>query len=97
MPFTRSHVTLESTPWIDAAHVVAGRAEVAPLFQLAPESWLGAVGLTTSSPWKRVLLAGRQVLPGLGFEGEVLAAQRAVKLVETSLKKNDPLKTRKPA
>lgn len=97
MPFTRSHVTLESTPWIDAPHVVSGRAEVAPLFQLAPEAWLGAAGLTTSSPWKRVVLAGRQVLPGLGFEGEVLAAQRAVKLVETSLKKNDPLKTRKPA
>lgn len=97
MPFTRTHVTLESTPWIDAAHIVAGRAEVAPLFQLPPDAWLGAAGLTTSSPWKRVVMAGRQVLPGLGFEGEVLAAQRAVKMVETSLKKNDPLKTRKPA
>ncbi|MDP1824667.1 MAG: desaturase [Archangium sp.] len=97
MPFTRPHLTLESTPWIDAVHVVAGRAEVAPLFQLPPRAWLGAAGLTTSSPWKHVLLAGRQVLPGLGFEGEVLAAQRAVKMVESSLKKNDPLKTRKPA
>jgi phytoene dehydrogenase-like protein len=97
MPFTKSHVTLESTPWIDAAHVVAGRAEVAPLFSLPSDAWLGATGLTTSSPWKRVLMAGRQVLPGLGFEGEILAAQRAVKVVETSLKKNDPLKTRKPA
>lgn len=95
MPFTRAHVTLESTPWIDAVHVVAGRAEVAPLFQLPPGAWLGAAGLTTSSPWKRVLLAGRQVLPGLGFEGEVLAAQRAVKVVEARLKKNDPLKARK--
>ena len=96
MPFTKPHVALESTPWVDAPHVVAGRAEVAPLFQLSPEAWLGAVGLTTNSPWKRVLLAGRQILPGLGFEGEVLAAQRAVKMVETSLKKNDPLKKGKP-
>ena len=96
MPFTRPLVTLESTPWIDAVHVVAGRAEVAPVFQLPPDAWLGVAGHTTSSPWKRVLLAGRQVLPGLGFEGEVLAAQRAVKVVETGLKKNDPLKTRKP-
>ena len=96
MPFTRPHVTLESTPWIDAVHVVAGRAEVAPLFQLDSQSWLGVAGLSTSSPWKRVVLAGRQVLPGLGLEGEVLAAQRAVKAVESSLKKNDPLKTRKP-
>jgi hypothetical protein len=97
MPFTKPHFTLESTPWIDAVHVVAGRAEVAPLFQLPPGAWLGAAGLTTGSPWKHVLLAGRQVLPGLGFEGEVLAAQRAVKMVESSHKKNDPLKTRKPA
>ncbi|MDP2271023.1 MAG: desaturase [Archangium sp.] len=92
MPFTRPHVTLESTPWIDAPHVVSGRAEVAPLFPVAPDAWLGTSGVTTSSPWKRVVMAGRQVLPGLGFEGEVLAAQRAVKMVETSLKKNDPLK-----
>lgn len=97
MPFTKPHLTLESTPWIDAVHVVAGRAEVAPLFQLPPGAWLGTAGLSTSSPWKHVLLAGRQVLPGLGFEGEVLAAQRAVKMVESSLKKNDPLKTRRPA
>ena len=97
MPFTKPHVAIESTPWVDATHVVAGRGEVAPLFQLSPEAWLGAAGLTTSSPWKRVLLAGRQILPGLGFEGEVLAAQRAVKVVETSLKKNDPLKKGKPA
>ncbi len=97
MPFTRPHVTLESTPWIDAPHVVAGRAEVAPFFPVAADAWLGTSGVTTSSPWKRVVMAGRQVLPGLGFEGEVLAAQRAVKMVETRLKKNDPLKTRKPA
>ncbi len=96
MPFTKAHVTLESTPWLDAAQVVAGRAEVAPLFRLAPESWLGVTGLTTASPWRRIMMTGRQVLPGLGFEGEVLAAQRAVKVVESSLKKNDPLKTRKP-
>lgn len=97
MPFTKDQVILESTPWIDAAHVVSGRAEVAPLFKLPADAWLGVAGVTTSSPWKRVVMAGRQVLPGLGFEGEVLAAQRAVKAVETSLKKHDPLKTRKPA
>ncbi|MFZ5443268.1 MAG: desaturase, partial [Myxococcota bacterium] len=97
MPFTRPHVTLESTPWIDAPAIVEGRAEVHPLFTLPADAWLGVAGLTTSSPWKRVLLASRQVLPGLGFEGEVLAAQRAVKSVETALKKNDPLKKGKPA
>lgn len=97
MPFTRAHFTLESTPWIDAPAIVEGRAEVHPLFTLPPDAWLGVTALATSSPWKRVLFANRQVLPGLGFEGEVLAAQRAVKLVELSLKKNDPLKKGKPA
>jgi hypothetical protein len=92
MPFTRPHITLQSTPWLDAPHVVDGRAEVQPLTQLPPEAWLGVAGHPTQSPWKRVMLASRQVLPGLGFEGEVLAAQRAVKRVETTLKKNDPLK-----
>lgn len=92
MPFTRQHVTLESTPWVDAAAIVAGRAEVHPLYPAPPTGWLGVTAATTSAPWKRVMLASRQVLPGLGFEGEVLAAQRAVKRVELALKKNDPLK-----
>lgn len=97
MPFTRAHVTLESTPWLDAPRVVAGAGEPAPLFELADSAWLGVSGFTTRSPWKRVLLASRQVLPGLGFEGEVLAAWRAVRTAEAVLKKNDPLKTRKSA
>ncbi len=97
MPFTRPHVTFESTPWIDSIQVVDNRVEVHPLFQLPPQSWLGVAGLVTHSPWKRVMIASRQVLPGLGFEGEVLAAQRAARLVETGLKKNDPLKKRTTA
>lgn len=92
MPFTKQHVTLESSPWIDAAPIVAGRAEVHPLLAAPPTGWLGVSALTTSAPWKRVMLASRQVLPGLGFEGEVLASQRAVKRVELALKKNDPLR-----
>lgn len=97
MPFTRPHVTHESSPWFDAQHVVAGRGEPHPLFQCPADSWFGVTGLRTVSPWKRVFFAGRQVLPGLGFEGEVLAAQRAVRLAELTLKKNDPLKQRKTA
>jgi hypothetical protein len=94
MPFTKQHVTSESSTWLDAQHVIAGHGEPHPLFQLPDDAWLGVAGTKTQSPWKRVLLAGRQVLPGLGFEGEVLAAQRAVRLAEQVLKKNDPLKRR---
>lgn len=96
MPFTKAHVTLESTPWLDAPHVVAGRAEPTPLFALGPEAWLGVSGLETGSPWKRIVLASRQVLPGLGVEGEVLAARRAVQRVEARLKKQDPLRAGRP-
>lgn len=92
MPFTRANITFESTPWLDAPHVADGRGEPHPLFDLPDASWVGLTGLQTSSPWRRVLFANRQVLPGLGFEGEVLAARRAAKMAETALHKNDPLK-----
>ena len=41
---------------------------------------------------KNLFLASREVIPGLGLEGEVLAGVRAAKLVQESLKKTDPLK-----
>jgi hypothetical protein len=94
LPFTRPHVKAESTPWLDAPAVVDRGVEQLPLFEPLPGAWQGVTGLTTASPWKRLLLANRQVLPGLGLEGEVLAATRAVDRIERALKKNDPLKKR---
>lgn len=96
LPFSRPHIILESTPWIDSTHLVATRSEAAPLFQLPAEAPLGVGGLTTHSVWKPVLLASRQVLPGLGLEGEILAAQRAVRVVETALEKRDRLTAKRP-
>jgi hypothetical protein len=97
LPFTRERVVLESTPWLDAEPVAAGRGEPWPLFHLPDDAWLGVSALTTGSPWKHLLLANRQVLPGLGIEGEALAAGRVVKQIEATLKKTDPLKARRPA
>jgi hypothetical protein len=37
------------------------------------------------------------VLPGLGLEGEALAALRAAQRAERALKKNDPLRARRSA
>jgi len=37
-------------------------------------------------------LASREVLPGLGLEGEFIAGMRVAGLVQESLKKTDPLK-----
>ncbi|MDX2009008.1 MAG: desaturase [Myxococcaceae bacterium] len=96
-PFTRKHVTLQSSPWVDSARVVAGVAEPFPSFEPGPDSVLGLSGLTTASPWPRLYLASRQVLPGLGLEGEALAAQRAIAAVEKRLvSKKDPLKVGRP-
>ncbi|MEW5740923.1 MAG: desaturase [Myxococcota bacterium] len=97
LPFTRKHAVVESTPWLDAPAVAAGRGEPWPLFSVPDDAWLGVSALTTGSPWKHLLIANRQVLPGLGIEGEALAAGRAVKQIEATLKKADPLKARKPA
>jgi phytoene dehydrogenase-like protein len=97
LPFTRRHVVLESTPWLHAPGVTAGRGEPTPLCALPQDSRLGVSALTTGTPWKRLVLASRQVLPGLGVEGEALAAARAVRLIEATLKKNDPLKAKRPA
>ena len=97
MPFTRSHAKLQSSAWMDAPRVVAGAFEPLPLMPSVEESVLGVSALTLSSPYQRLLFANRQVLPGLGFEGEVLTALRAVRLIERVLHKNDPLKHRRPA
>jgi hypothetical protein len=97
LPFTRRHAVTESTPWLDAPCVTAGRGEPLPLFTVPDDGALGVTALTTSSPWKHLLLANRQVLPGLGVEGEALAAGRAVKRIEATLKKHDPFKAKKRA
>lgn len=96
LPFTRAHALLESTPWLDVPSVAEGSLTPHPLLELPDDAWLGVAALQTSSPWKRLLLASREVLPGLGLEGEALAAARAVRAVEARLKKNDPLRGRRP-
>lgn len=96
LPFTRAQATLTSSPWTDAPRVVAGVAEPWPTFELGDEAMLGVAGLTTRTPWSHLFNASRQVLPGLGLEGEALAAQRAVVAVEQLLKKKDPLKAGRP-
>ncbi len=97
LPFTRAHALAQSTPWTDSQRVVAGVAEPLPTFELPADSVLGVAALTTRTPWGRLFNASRQVLPGLGLEGEVLAAQRAVSAVEKLLKKKDPLREGRPA
>ena len=65
-----------------------------PRLAFEEESLLGVTGLPVRAPAKHLFLASREVLPGLGFEGEVLTALRVSRMVQETLKKNDPLKRR---
>ncbi|XXF75785.1 desaturase [Myxococcaceae bacterium GXIMD 01537] len=92
MPFTREKRLLRSAPYLDAGGVRGSRLMPHPLYAFESESFLGVTGLKQRTPAKNVVLAGREVLPGLGLEGELIAGMRAARLVQEMLKKKNPLK-----
>jgi phytoene dehydrogenase-like protein len=92
MPFVREKAKLTSAPYLDAGGVRGSRLLPHPLYEFDAEPILGVTGLPQRTPVKNLFLASREVLPGLGLEGEVLAGVRAARLVQESLKKKDPLK-----
>ena len=63
-----------------------------PHYVFDSEAVLGVTGLKQQTSSKNLLLAGREVLPGLGLEGEFLAGIRATRLVQEMLKKKPVLK-----
>ncbi|HLL01176.1 MAG TPA: NAD(P)-binding protein [Myxococcaceae bacterium] len=91
MPFTREKRVLSSAPYLDAGEVRGSRLMPHPLYSFEAEAFLGVTGLKQRTPAKNLLLAGREVLPGLGLEGELLAGMRAARLVQEMLKKKNPL------
>jgi hypothetical protein len=92
MPFAKDRVRLVSAPYLDATGVRGSRLLPHPLYEFEVESVLGVTGLSQRTPVKNLILASREVLPGLGLEGEYLAGLRAARLVQEALKKRDPLK-----
>jgi phytoene dehydrogenase-like protein len=92
MPFTREKRVLRSAPYLDAGGVRGSRLMPHPLYSFEADAFLGVTGLKQRTPAKNILLAGREVLPGLGLEGEFLAGMRAARLVQEMLKKKNPLK-----
>jgi phytoene dehydrogenase-like protein len=92
MPFTREKRVMSSAPYLDAGEVRGSRLMPHPLYSFEAEAFLGVTGLKQRTPAKNLLLAGREVLPGLGLEGEFLAGMRAARLVQEMLKKKNPLK-----
>lgn len=92
MPFTKDRRVLRSAPYLDAGGVRGSRLMPHPLYAFESEAFLGVTGLKQRTPVKNVVLAGREVLPGLGLEGELIAGMRAARLVQELLNKKNPLK-----
>jgi hypothetical protein len=63
-----------------------------PLLEIADEGFLGITGLPHRTHCKNLFLANREVMPGLGLEGEFIAGTRAAALIQALLHKHDPLK-----
>lgn len=94
MPFSRQRLVLESAPYLHASGVRGTRLLPHPHLAFDEPALLGVTGLPVRAPAKHLFLASREVLPGLGFEGEVLTAIRVARMVQETLPKNDPLKRR---
>jgi glycine/D-amino acid oxidase-like deaminating enzyme len=91
MPFTRARAKTLSAPYLHASGVRGSRLLPHPLLKLEGESLLGVTGLPVRAPAKHLFLASREVLPGLGLEGEIIAGTRAAQLVRETIKKSNPL------
>ena len=58
-----------------------------PLYEMAPGRLLGVTGLPTRSAVRNLFFAGREVVPGLGLEGELHAGLQAAAAAEAWLGK----------
>ncbi|MFN7132598.1 MAG: desaturase, partial [Myxococcales bacterium] len=86
-----AHLVLRSSPYLDAKNARGSRLLPHPLLEIGRPRYLGFTGLPQRTPGKNLFLANREVLPGLGVEGEFMAGWRAASLVQDVLKKHDPL------
>lgn len=91
-PFLDAHVLLRSLPYREARNLKGTPLHFHPLLEVDAPQVLGIAGLPHRTPCKNMFLASREVVPGLGLEGEFLAAHRAAALVQGVLKRHDPLK-----
>jgi phytoene dehydrogenase-like protein len=82
---------LEALPF-PAGHLIhAAGLHLAPHLYVHDVPAAGVGGLPVQGPWKNLVLCGRQVIPGLGLEGELSAAQQAAERTTSLLGvKNKP-------
>jgi hypothetical protein len=89
LPFARAQVVARSIPQLDAPRKAPGLL-LHPLWpRQAKAAWEG-LGLPPTTPWPPLVRAGREVCPGLGLEGELLAALGAVSRVQRATQKGKP-------
>jgi hypothetical protein len=82
LPFARGQLLARSVPQLDAPRRAPGFL-LHPLWpRPAKAPWEGIGLLPPTTPWPPLLRAGREVCPGLGLEGELLAALGAVSCVQ---------------
>jgi phytoene dehydrogenase-like protein len=81
LPFARGHLVARSIPQLDAPRRVPG-VLLHPLWPPPPKAAWQGQGLPPLTPWPSLLRAGREVCPGLGWEGELLAALGAAARVQ---------------
>ncbi|MHB8417991.1 MAG: phytoene desaturase family protein [Myxococcales bacterium] len=92
LPFVDRHVLHESSPQLQEESGLAARLRLHPLVEVGLPRQLGVTGLPFRPPCKNLVLASRDVLPGLGLEGEFLAGARAAQLVQKALPKKEILR-----
>ncbi|HYD41955.1 MAG TPA: NAD(P)-binding protein [Anaeromyxobacter sp.] len=94
IPFFERHLVSESAPVLNApAHQQEGvRMLSQPLYETELDGSLGITGLPVRAPWKNAFFAGREVVPGLGLEGEFFAGIQAAGHVAAALGRKDVLK-----
>ncbi len=92
MPFVREHASVRSAALMDGGPLSRG-ALLHPELRVEGERFAGGVtGLLPEGSVKNLILGGREVLPGLGLEGELQAGSRAARGAHALLGKKDPLK-----
>jgi phytoene dehydrogenase-like protein len=93
VPFFERHLIKESMPVLAAPRDVRGsRLLPHPLYDVGLEQVLGVTGLPGRAPYKNLVFAGREVVPGLGLEGEFHAGVQAAASAQELLGKKELLK-----
>lgn len=92
VPFVERHLVHESLPALSSSKHRGSRLLPHPLYRVDLEQTLGVTGLPSQSPYKNLLFAGREVVPGLGLEGEFHAGLQAAAEAQQILGKKDLLR-----